>query len=643
MRKEIEQILNPGGAIAESHPFYEHRPGQVQMALAIADAMESSRHLCVEAGTGTGKTLAYLLPAIFSGKRVMISTATKNLQEQLFQKDVPFLENALKRNFSVCYMKGRANYLCLSRLEAIQNAAYLFSPHDPEYLKKIKRWARQTETGDRAELATLPENLTLWQHIDARRETCEGRKCRNFENCFVTLVRQRALESDIIIVNHHLFFADLALRQEDFGKVLPDYSNVVFDEAHEIEDVATQYFGVRLSNYRMSEFIHDARAALNETGESSDFLSRELDRLAEYARAFFACFWGMEGRYVMRSSGGSGIRRGPAGCDNLEGICKNLRVQIDAARRSFECLPAQSDNIEALVRRARELENDLSEILESASTENVYWYEIRGRGVFLQSSPINLAPVLSEKLFAAADCVVLTSATLSTGGDFSFIRTRLGIKDAEELIVPSHFDFTRQAILYVPDNIPEPREAGWVERAAAEIRTLLDASRGRAFLLFTSYAQMRQVYESLRDAVDFPLFMQGDKSKFRLLEEFRATPGAVLFATSSFWQGVDVQGEQLSCVVIDKLPFAVPGDPVVAARISRINETGGNAFYQYQIPAATILLKQGIGRLIRNRTDRGILAILDKRIVTKIYGRVFLESLPPAPMTHDQAKVRRFL
>jgi len=642
LRNEIEQIFGPDGAIGESHPFYEYRPGQVQMALAVADAMENDSHLCVEAGTGTGKTLAYLLPAIFSAKRVVVSTATKNLQEQLFQKDIPFLERALKRKLSVCYMKGRANYLCLSRLDAIQKAEYLFSPHDPEYLKKIITWTRQTKTGDRAELEALPENFTLWQHIDARRDTCEGRKCRNFENCFVTLARQQALESDIIIVNHHLFFADLALRQGDFGKVLPDYSCVVFDEAHEIEGVATQYFGVRVSNYRMGEFIYDARTALNETGEKSAFLSRELDKLAERTKEFFACFLGTDGRYVMRRLAGSVVRRGPAGCGNLDGVCKNLRVQIDAARKAFACLPAQNDTIEALVRRARELENDLIEILELESTDNVYWYEIRGHGVFLQSTPINLAPALSEKLFAAADSVTLTSATLSTGGDFSFIRSRLGIENAKELIVPSHFDFARQAILYIPNDIPEPREAGWVACAAAEIRTLLEASGGRAFLLFTSFAQMRQVYESLRGTIDFPLLLQGEKSKYRLLEEFRGTPGAVLFATSSFWQGVDVQGEQLSCVVIDKLPFAVPSDPVVAARISRINETGGNAFYQYQIPAATILLKQGIGRLIRSRTDRGILAILDKRVVTKSYGQAFLQSLPPARLTHDPADVRLF-
>ena len=645
LHKEIEKLLSPGGAIEENHPFYEHRPGQVQMALTVAAAMENCRHLCVEAGTGTGKTLAYLLPAIFSGKRAVISTATKNLQEQLFQKDIPFLEKVLKRKISVCYLKGRANYLCLNRLDRTMNTAYLFSPHDPEYLETIKNWVSQTKIGDRAELAAMPEGIALWQQIDARRETCEGRQCRNFENCFVTLARQRALESDIIIVNHHLFFADLALRQGDYGKVLPDYSSVVFDEAHEIEDVATQYFGVRLSNYRISDFIHDARGALAETSEDSDFYSREFDRLAEYAGMFFAAFWGKEGRYIMRSAaaGSSGVRRGPACCDGLDDLCKKLRVQIDAARRIFDCLPVKSDSVETLTRRAREIETDLTEILESKSKENVYWYEIRGRGVFLQASPINLAPVLSEELFAVADCVILTSATLSTGGNFSFIRSRLGIENAEELIVPSHFDFARQAVLYIPGDIPEPREAGWTEHAAEEIKTILSASRGRAFLLFTSNVQMRQVYESLKGAVEYPLMIQGEKSKSQLLEDFRNTPGAVLFAVGSFWQGVDVQGEQLSCVVIDKLPFAVPVDPVVAARINRINETGGNAFYQYQIPSATILLKQGVGRLIRSNTDRGILAILDKRLMTKSYGKEFLSGLPPAPLTQDPEKIKGFL
>lgn len=643
MPNEIEQILSPGGAIAANHPLYEHRPGQVRMALAVSEAMEQSHHLCVEAGTGTGKTLAYLLPAIFSRKRVVISTATKNLQEQLFLKDIPFLEKALGRALSVCYMKGRSNYLCWNKLEEIEAAAYLFSPHDPEYLKKIKIWAQKTQTGDRAELVELPEDFPLWHHLDARRETCSGQKCRNFEACFVTRVRQKALESDIVIVNHHLFFADLSLRQGDFGAVLPDYSVLVFDEAHEIEDVATQYFGVMVSNYRIDELIRDTHQALKETGTASPYLAAEMTKLAERAAAFFFCFQKRDSRYALQPIGaGMGICRGPLENDGLVDAYRAFRIQLDALRTSLNNLPVKSESLDTLVRRARELELELAEILESESRDHVYWCEIRGRGIFLWASPINIAPLLRERLFSEVDCAVLTSATLSTGGNFSFIKTRLGLEDAEELIVPSHFDFARQAILYVPRNISEPREPGWIREASRELKTILDASRGRAFILFTSYAQMEQVYQALKDDLRFPLLIQGQQSKSGLLESFRHTPHAVLFATSSFWQGVDVQGEQLSCVVIDKLPFSVPSDPVVAARIAQINESGGNAFYQYQIPAATILLKQGMGRLIRSRSDRGILVLLDKRVLTKSYGKVFLHSLPPAPLTHDPARVEGF-
>lgn len=643
LQNEISQMLSPGGIIAGTHPFYEHRPGQIQMAQAIADAITENRHLCVEAGTGTGKTLAYLLPAILSKKRVIISTATKNLQEQLFLKDIPFLEKALGRKLSVCYMKGRSNYLCRNKLETIAGATYLFSPHDPEYLKKIKVWVRKTETGDRAELKELPENFLLWQHLDARRETCAGQKCHNFETCFVTKIRQRALESDIVIVNHHLFFADLSLKQEDFGAVLPDYSVLVFDEAHEIEDIATQYFGVMISNYRVEEFVRDAHKALTEVGEESAFLSGQLEKLAGCSAMFFACFQNREGRFVLQPFDGVGIRRGWFGGGDLSGAYRSLRIQLDVIHKSIGSLPVKSDGLDALARRCRELETGLADILESESRENVYWCEIRGRGIFLRASPINVAPLLAEQLFAEVDCAVLTSATLSTGGNFAFIKARLGLNDAQELMIPSHFDFRRQAILYVPRGISEPKESEWIHRASSEIRTILQASKGRAFILFTSYAQMNQVYETLRDKLAFPLMIQGEKSKSGLLEAFRETPGAVLFATSSFWQGVDVQGEQLSCVIIDKLPFSVPSDPVVAARIRQINESGGNAFYQYQIPSATILLKQGVGRLIRSRTDRGILAILDSRLLTKSYGKVFLESLPPAPLTQDEAVVGRFL
>jgi ATP-dependent DNA helicase DinG len=641
---ELEQILRPGGAIAANHPFYEHRPGQIRMAQAIADAVDRNYHLCVEAGTGTGKTLAYLLPIIFSDKRVIVSTATKNLQEQLFSKDIPFLEKALGRKLSVCYMKGRSNYLCWNRLEEIEGQTYLFSPHDPEYLRLIKKWVQITRTGDRAELAELPEDFLLWHHLDARREICTGQKCRNFDACFITKVRQQALESDIIIVNHHLFFADLALRQGDFGSVLPDYSVLVFDEAHEIEDVATQYFGMMVSNYRIEELLRDANAVLSETGASSAFLTGQLAKLSERSREFFACFQRKEGRFVLQSLGaGIGICRGPNGDDNLSDAYKSLRLELHVVRTALDNVTVQSDRIEALARRSTEIENELAEILESESKEHVYWCENRGRGVFLWASPINIAALLKDRLFSKVNSAILTSATLATGGNFSFVKSRLGLDEARELVVPSHFDFAGQAILYVPRNIPEPREEGWVRHACKELETILEASDGRAFVLFTSYAQMDQVYQSLKSRLDYPLLIQGEKSKSGLLESFRNTPNAVLFATSSFWQGVDVQGEQLSCVVIDKLPFSVPSDPVVAARIAQINDSGGNAFYEYQIPTATILLKQGLGRLIRSKTDRGILALLDKRILTKSYGKMFLQSLPPAPLTNDSNNIRNFL
>ena len=643
-RDKIEQILSPGGAIAANHPLYEHRPGQIRMAQAVVDAIDNGRHLCVEAGTGTGKTLAYLLPVIFSNKRVVISTATKNLQEQLFSKDIPFLEKALGRKFSVCYMKGRSNYLCWNKLEQIEGEAYLFSPHDPEYLRMIKKWAQRTNTGDRAELAEIPEDIQLWHYLDARRETCTGQKCRNFDACFVTRVRQQALQSDIIIVNHHLFFADLALRQGDFGSVLPDYSILVFDEAHELEDVATQYFGVMISNYRIEELARDTERVLAETGTSSSFLAGQIQKLMERSKDFFDAFQNREGRYVLQPLGpGSAVRRGVRGMDTISDGYRALRAQLGVIRTGLESLPVQSDSIEALARRSTELEGDLAVILESDSKEHVFWCEIRGRGIFLWASPINISAIMRERLFSQVDTAILTSATLSTGGNFLFAKSRLGLEQADELIVPSHFDFASQSILYVPRNIPEPREEGWVRQACTELQTILEASKGRAFLLFTSYSQMEQVYDILERRLRFPMLIQGEKSKSALLEEFRNTPNAVLFATSSFWQGVDVQGEQLSCVVIDKLPFSVPSDPVVAARIAQINDSGGNAFYDYQIPTATILLKQGMGRVIRSKTDRGILALLDKRILTKSYGRMFLRSLPPAPLTHDSKHICNFL
>ncbi len=641
----LEDMLGPQGPIALCHPRYEFRPGQIRMAEAVADALEKRHHLCVEAGTGTGKTLAYLLPCLSSHKRVIISTGTKNLQEQLFFKDIPFLEKALGRKLSVCYVKGRSNYLCLAKLSGIDGEGYLFSPNDPEYLEIIRDWARRTETGDYSEMKELPDDFLLWRHLNARRETCTGQKCPDFKACFVTKVRQRALESDIVIVNHHLFFADLALRQGDFGSVLPDYSIVIFDEAHELEDVASQYFGIMVSTYRLEEIVRDTARALAEgNGPPPVNLEKALDKLAVHGSAFFAAFRFKEGRFPFRELGpGLEVRRGPMGDADIAESYRSLKSDLATIRSGLASMAQQTEQTEAVVRRYGELRTELAEILESDAANRVYWYESRGRGIFLWASPIQVSAILKETLFTKTDCAVLTSATLSTGGDFQFIRSRLGLEDCDELIVGSHFDFASQAIFYVPRDLPEPREEGWVGQACIEVERILDASKGRAFVLFTSYQQMELVYRSLRGRLRYPMLLQGQKSKTGLLDEFRATPHAVLFGTSSFWQGVDVQGEQLSCVIIDKLPFSVPNDPVTAARIRYIDESGGNAFYEYQIPEAIILLKQGFGRLIRSRTDRGILALLDKRVLTKRYGTAFLRSLPPVPLVHDWRQLRHFL
>jgi ATP-dependent DNA helicase DinG len=640
----LQQILGPGGAVARSHPQYEYRPGQIRMAQAVAEALGEGHHLCVEAGTGTGKTLAYLLPCLSAQKRVIISTGTKNLQEQLFFKDIPFLERALGSKLSVCYLKGRNNYLCLTKLDGIDSEPYLFSPHDPKYLVRIREWVKETETGDYAELRDLPEELPLLQHLSARRDTCTGQKCRDYQRCFVTRVRQRALESDIVIVNHHLFFADLSLRQGDFATVLPDYSAVIFDEAHELEDIASQYFGTMVSNYRIEELVRDTGKALAAAGSSApSYLAERMDKLARRSSELFSQFRGSEGRRPLLELGsGLRVRRGPMTSDTIGDSYAALTSELVKVGAGLAAITTRNDEMDALVRRCSEIQADLSEVLESDTPDHVFWFESRGRGIFLWATPIQVAQILQDRLFSKVDSVVLTSATLSTGGNFQFIRSRLGLDGGRELILGSHFDYSRQAIFYVPRDIPEPREYGWAERACEELERILDASQGRAFVLFTSYHQMELVHNSLAGRLPFPMLLQGRKGKTGLLEEFRRTPNAVLFGTSSFWQGVDVQGEQLSCVVIDKLPFSVPNDPVVAARIRHLNESGGNAFYEYQIPEAIILLKQGFGRLIRSRTDRGILALLDKRVVTKTYGSAFVRSLPPVPLIHDPGQLRKF-
>ena len=648
----IQKVFGEGGLVARFHENYEYRGGQIQMAEKVEQALAERRHLIVEAGTGTGKTLAYLVPAIAAAlgqkKRVVISTGTKNLQEQLMEKDIPFLQKILPRKFTAEYMKGRSNYACLYRVKKAEYQPVLEGLNEIDHFREVSRWIHETDHGDRRELVDLPENLSFWNRVNARSETCLGQNCPDFDPCFITRMRNRADKADILVVNHHLFFADLNVRGNQFGKVIPDYGAVIFDEAHLIEDIASDYFGFQVSNFQIDELVRDT----DNLPIGDAVVTRDLTKLAAKIMGVADQFWlrfrqaKTDGRFPLLPDVFS--HRTTKG-DNKPTPLGEAYFALDSSLSSLETIlmkfADQMPEAESMLRRTRQTRFDLDFVVTQAERNYVYWLERRGKGIFLRASPVDVSELLREKLFDKVESCILTSATMSSSGSFNFVRERLGLDTAKTsgFTAESSFDYEKQAVLYLPKAMPDPRSPEFTQLAAAEIVKIISVTKGHAFVLCTSNVSMTALYELVSARVNFPCFVQGSMSKTGLLERFRETPNAVLFATASFWQGVDVQGEQLSCVIIDKLPFAVPTDPIVAARSRFIDENGGRSFSDYSIPQAVISLKQGIGRLIRSRTDRGVIAILDPRIRTKPYGRDFLTSLPRMRITSDLIQVEDVL
>ncbi|HTR53150.1 MAG TPA: ATP-dependent DNA helicase [Kofleriaceae bacterium] len=663
-------LLAPGGGLARAIPHYEDRAEQRAMSAAVTRALDEARPLIVEAGTGTGKTLAYLVPALESGKRVVVSTGTRALQDQIARHDIPLLRTIVARPFTAVVLKGVANYVCRRKLAEA-------APHAPN-VQGIVDWAEHSETGDRAEVEWLPESAPIWTDVTTTPDARIGPRCPYFERCFVTQARRLAERADLILVNHHLYFADRALRAAAPGaKVLPEHDAVIFDEAHQLEDVATEHFGARISTHALAQLVRDAHLALVHlplwTGRTADDVIRAVERAGA---TLFAHVRGALVGDADRVPLPDGLFDHPErqrAWFQLDTALEELARTADA---EGEPAPdAEEDGARAalagLARRARGLRDDLAMIAEQRGKSHVYWGEARATGTALTASPIEVGELVRRHVVTAGPTAIFTSATLATAatsvakdpvtqaataGEFAYSRARLGLADADELLVPSPFDYARQAMLYVPRDLPAPGESrgaagarggassddSFAAAAAARTLELLALTSGRAFLLFTSHRALREAAARLAD-LPYPRLVQGDAPRATLVDRFRATPGAVLFGTASFWEGVDVPGDALSLVVIDKLPFAPHVDPLVAARMQACAERGGDPFAELQLPAAALALKQGFGRLIRRRDDRGIVAILDSRIVTRTYGRVFLDTLPTGlPRTSALEQVRRW-
>jgi ATP-dependent DNA helicase DinG len=635
---DIEATFSANGPLAKAVQGFRVREGQVEMAAAVATAIRDNAVLVAEAGTGTGKTFAYLVPALLSGGKTIISTGTKNLQDQLFDRDIQIVREALKVPVTIALLKGRSNYVCHHFLERAQHEGRFQSADDARYLPIIANFAKNSATGDKSDVPDVPENATVWPHVTSTRENCLGSECAHYARCFVMEARKQALAAEVVVVNHHLFFADVVLRDEGVSELLPASNTIIFDEAHQLPETAGLFFGQTVSTAQMVELARDTRI---EAAVSA----RDTPALPEAARAFEKAARDL--RLVFKEETGRFPYQALDRNREFAPALATVDARLFALAAALESLAERAEGLEKCWQRARVLLDQLRDWRDHDDPSRVRWAELFYSALHLNATPLSVAEIFQAQIGERARAWIFTSATLSVGGDFGHYCGQMGLTEAQTKSWESPFNYAENSLLYVPRDMPEPNTPTYTQAVVAAALPALEASAGRAFMLFTSLRAMREGYDLLKEAfarrgLEYPLMMQGEGSRTELLERFRRLGNAVLVGSQSFWEGVDVRGEALSLVVIDKLPFAAPDDPLLAARIEKINRDGGNAFVEYQLPQAVITLKQGAGRLIRDETDRGVLMICDPRLFSKGYGKRILRSLPAMKGTRKVEDVVAF-
>ena len=629
----LTDLLGETGPLAACVQGFSPRQEQQQMAEATAETIAANQTLIVEAGTGTGKTFAYLMPALLSGKKIIISTGTRHLQDQLFGKDLPVVREALNAPVRGALLKGRSNYLCWHRLQTAGSEGARLTGKQMHELEEVRAWSARTASGDIAELGQVPEDSIVWPRVTSTVENCLGQECEYFQDCYVVKARRNAMEADIVVINHHLLFADMVLKEEGFGELLPGADAFIIDEAHQLPEVASIFFGTTLSSHQLRDLARDTRLEhLREAGDMQD-----LPDAAERMESIM---------HQLRLALGQADRRAAwsevAADMGLQSVLLDLSACLQRLTDWLEVAAERGRGLESCRLRASVMNARLKLLLEHSSGEYIHWFETFRTSFRLNLTPLNIAPYFRSCVDSLQSAWIFTSATLAVGDGFKHFSGQLGLDDARTLKLDSPFDYRKNALLYMPENMPEPNDRFYVDAVVSCARDIIQASAGRAFMLFTSHAALQSAARQLENTLDYPLLVQGSAPRGELLDRFRELGNAVLLGTSSFWEGVDVRGAALSCVIIDKLPFGSPGEPVLQARIEALRAQGANPFMEYQLPRAVINLKQGVGRLIRDKHDRGVLVLCDPRLRTKAYGKIFLKSLPEMPRTGRTADVQEF-